>query len=108
MQETGRWQLGLGVMSTSILAFASARSFMDQDDRHAELCELAAVQLELVKRESLTEADAAAAAGKAGPVVAFCDRIQDIMSAEHRAWAHPRHFDSETAPGPNRGVVSAS
>ncbi len=108
LEETGRWQLGLGVMSMSILAFASARSFMDQDDRHAVLCELAAEQLEDIKRAGLAAADAAAASGDAPPVVAFCARVQGVMSAEHLAWAHPRHFDDETALNPGRGVLPAS
>jgi hypothetical protein len=30
------------------------------------------------------------------------------MSAEHLAWAHPRHFDQETATTPGRGVVPVS
>jgi hypothetical protein len=106
LEETGRWQLGLGVMSTSILAFASARSFMDQDDRHAVLCELADEHLEEVKRLELAKTEAAAAAGDATPVVAFCERVQGIMSAEHLAWAHPRHFDGETAPAPGTAPAS--
>jgi len=108
VEETGRWQLGLGVISTSILAFASARSFMDQDDRQAVLYELAAEELEDLKREGMARADAAASSGDAGPVTAFCERVQRVMSAEHLAWAHPRHFDRETATTPGRGVVPAS
>jgi hypothetical protein len=108
LEEPGRWQLGLGVMSTSILAFASARSFMDQDDRHAVLCELAAERLEGVKRAGLALADAAAGGGDADAVLAFCQRVQGIMSAEHLAWAYPRHFDDDTAVTPGRGVVPAS
>ena len=38
--KSGRWQLGLGTMASSLLAFASARSFMDQDDRNASCYEL--------------------------------------------------------------------
>jgi hypothetical protein len=70
------------------------------------LCELAAEQLEAVKGQAMAGADAAAAAGNAGPVVAFTERVQGIMSAEHLAWAHPRHFDDESSIG--RGAVPAS
>ena len=93
LEHSGHWQLGLGVMATSILAFASACSFMDQDDRHAVLCELAAERLEEIEREGMAEADAAAASGDADAVVAFCRSVQAIMSAEHLAWTYPRHFD---------------
>lgn len=105
-EHSGRWQLGLGVMATSVLAFASARSFMDQDDRHAVLCELAAERLQDTKPEGLAEADAAAASGDADTVVAFCQRVQSIMSAEHLAWAYPRHFDDATA-APGKAIEPA-
>jgi hypothetical protein len=107
LEHSGRWQLGLGVMATSVLAFASARSFMDQDDRHAVLCELAAERLQDIGRQEMAEAEAAAASGDADTVVAFCQRVQSIMSAEHLAWAYPRHFDDETTAG-GRGIVPRS
>jgi SMODS and SLOG-associating 2TM effector domain 3 len=105
-EDPGRWQLGLGVMATSILAFANARPFIDQDDRLAVLCELAAERLEEIEREGMAEADAAAASGDADAVVAFCRGVQGIMSAEHLAWAYPRPFDDvRTASG--RGMAPA-
>ena len=106
-EHSGRWQLGLGVMATSILAFANARSFLDQDERHAVLCELAAERLQDIERAEMAEAEAAAASGEADAVVAFCQKVQGIMSAEHLAWAYPRHFDDETAT-PGGGIVPRS
>lgn len=107
LEHSGRWQLGLGVMATSILAFASARSFLDQDDRHAVLCELAAERLEEIRREGTAKADAAAASGDADAVVAFCRSAQGIMSAEHLAWAYPRHFD-DVGSASGRDVAPAA
>jgi hypothetical protein len=94
-------------MATSILAFANARSFMDQDDRHAVLCELAAERLDDLKREGMADAEAAAASGDAERVLAFTRSVQAIMSAEHLAWTYPRHFDDLTT-APHLAGTSAS
>jgi hypothetical protein len=90
LHEPGRWQLGLGAIASSILAFASARSFMDQDDRNASCYALAAVELERIKRNDLAKAEAAAAAGNVADVLAFAERVQTILDAEHLAWAFSR------------------
>jgi hypothetical protein len=88
--NSGRWQLGLGAMASSILAFASARSFMDQDDRNASCYELAAKELERLGGDDLPRAEAAAREGRAGEVLAFCERVQAVLSAEHLAWIFSR------------------
>ncbi len=88
--EAGRWQLGLGAMASSILAFASARSFMDQDDRNASCYELAAKELERLGANDLPRAEAAAREGRAGEVTAFCESVQTVLSAEHLAWIFSR------------------
>ncbi len=96
--ESGRWQLGLGAMATAILAFAGARSFMDQDDRQGVLCEIARKRLEDIKRQGLPSAEAAAASGNTAAVMKFCGDVQAIMSAEHLAWTYPSPVDQATVP----------
>jgi hypothetical protein len=98
LAESGRWQLGLGAMATAILAFASARSFMDQDDRQAVLCEMARKRLEEIKRQGLAAAETAAASGDAATVMKFCGDVQSIMSAEHLAWMYPSPLDEASVP----------
>jgi hypothetical protein len=92
--ESGRWQLGLGTMASSLLAFASARSFMDQDDRNASCYELAAAELDRLLASDWEKAAAAAGEGKAGDVIAFCERVQSVLSAEHLAWIFARPRDA--------------
>ena len=90
LSDTGRWQLGIGAIASSILAFASARSFMDQDDRNAACYALAAVELERIKRNDLPKAEAAAVGGNVADVLAFTEKVQAILDAEHLAWAFAR------------------
>lgn len=92
--QSGRWQIGLGTMASSLLAFASARSFMDQDDRNAACYELAAAELDRLSGDGLQGATAAARDGRADEVLAFCERIQAVLSAEHLAWIFARPRDA--------------
>lgn len=91
--QPARWQLGLGAIASSILAFASARSFMDQDDRNASCYALAAAELQRIRTTDLPRAEAAAAAGNAADVMAFCEKVQAILDAEHLAWVYTRPPD---------------
>jgi hypothetical protein len=98
--ESGRWQLGLGTMASSLLAFASARSFMDQDDRNASCYELAAAELDRLVEEDWEGAEAAAREGRAGEVIGFCERVQSVLSAEHLAWIFARPRDGVVVAPP--------
>jgi hypothetical protein len=90
LERPGTWQLGIGAIASNVLAFASARSFMDQDDRNASCYALAAQQLEALERDELPKAQAAAVAGRFQDVVTFCEKVQSVLSAEHSAWAFSR------------------
>jgi len=85
-----RWQLGLGTVASSVLAFASSRSLMDQDERHATCYRVAAAQIEKVVETDLANAEAAAAIGDEATVRAFCNRLQGILDAENLAWIYAR------------------
>jgi uncharacterized membrane protein len=102
LERPGRWQLGLGAIASSILAFASARSYMDQDDRNATCYELAARELEALERDGLPKAEAAANAGRDDDVRAFCSKVQAVLFAEHNAWLYarpPENVPYRQAPG---------
>jgi hypothetical protein len=88
--ESGRWQLGLGVIGSSVLAFASARTFMDQDERNASCYASVREKLESMERDELPAAEQAARGGKAADVMAFCEKVQTILDAEHLAWSFAR------------------
>ena len=90
LEQSERWQLGLGAMASSILAFASARSFMDLDDRNASFYAMAAAELHRVRSADLADAEAAAASGNVAEVMAFCEKVQTILDAEHLAWVFAR------------------
>ncbi|MFZ1102980.1 MAG: DUF4231 domain-containing protein [Hyphomicrobiaceae bacterium] len=86
LEQTERWQLGLGAMATSILAFATMRSFIDVDDRNASLYPMTYTALQTVRNAELEDAEAAAASGNVGAVMAFCESVQTILDKEHLAW----------------------
>jgi len=96
LEQPERWQLGLGAMASSILAFASARSFMDLDDRNASFYAMAAAELQRVRAAELADAEAAAASGNAAQVLAFCEKVQTILDAEHLAWMFARPAEEPT------------
>jgi hypothetical protein len=93
LERPGAWQLGVGAIASNVLAFASARSFMDQDDRNASCYALAAQELEALERDELPKAKAAAVAGRFQDVQAFCEKVQSVLSAEHSAWTYSRPAD---------------
>ena len=101
LERPGSWQLGLGAMASSILAFASARSYMDQDERNAECYKHAANQLDKLEAHDLPVAEVGAIAGKADEVRAFCEQVQAILSAEHNAW---KFMPRPTVPTAKRDV----
>jgi Protein of unknown function (DUF4231) len=93
LEQSGRWQLGIGVMASGILAFASAQSFMDQDDRYASYYEQTAAELDRLRSTDLLKATAAAHDGRVVEVQSFCENAQRILDAEHFAWIFARPRD---------------
>ena len=88
IDEPGRWQLGFGVMATGILAFTTARVFMDRSSENVERYRRAVQEVETLKRVELPKAEAEAAAGNASYVLAFCESVQSVLSSEHQAWLY--------------------
>jgi hypothetical protein len=94
LEQPGRWQLGLGAMATSILAFARMRSFMDLDDRNASFYPIAAAELRRICSTDLAAAETAATRGSLVEVLAFCEAVQTAVDAEHLAWMVTRAPDN--------------
>jgi hypothetical protein len=86
LEHPERYQLGLSAMATSILAFATMRSFIDVDDRNASVYPLTAAALQGVRAAGLENAEAAAAGGDPAKVMDFYDSVQSILDKEHLAW----------------------
>lgn len=100
--EHERWQLGLGAIASSVLAFASARTFMDQNDRNASCYALAAAELERMRATDLPKAEVAAESENVTDVMSFCEKVQKILDAEHLAWLFARPpIDVNVVPKPN-------
>jgi hypothetical protein len=84
--DSSRWQLGLGAIASSLLAFASARSLMDQDERNASSYKATTSLLRRIRADDLPGAEAAAEAGHVADVTRFCEKVQAVLSAEHLTW----------------------
>jgi hypothetical protein len=95
--DAHRWQLGLGTIASSVLAFASARSLMDQDERNSTCYRVAVDQLDKLIAASLASAQQAAAQGDETAVSVFTDRVQGILDAENLAWMYARPPDDPRA-----------
>jgi hypothetical protein len=99
VNEPGRWQLGFGVMATGILAFTTARAFMDRSSENAERYRRTASELDALRRVDLPRAEAAAAAGNVTGVLEFCDSVQSVLSTEHQAWLYGGGADGSAPTG---------
>jgi len=84
--DASRWQLGMGTMASSLLAHASARSQMDQDDRNAALYARTAQNVRDFLAQSRPSAHAAAAAGDQAPLQSFFSQARGLLEVEHVAW----------------------
>lgn len=102
--EPSRWQLGLGALASAMLAFASAWTLINQDDRNALRYTTTLAQLDALRAELLESARAAANADRRSEVLAFTDRVQAILDGEHAAWVASRlPKDPHAGPGPTLG-----
>jgi hypothetical protein len=97
--EPHRIQLGLGVFASSLLSFVSTNSLINQHERNAWQYSVIARSLEHILTSDLPAATEAAAGGDRNRVLAFCDKIQDILSVENRTWKLSRLTGGSTPAG---------
>jgi len=100
-EEPVRWQLGLGTLASGLLAYASARTLIHQDERNAALYRHTGDRLrELVDAQGKAAADAAAR-GDDIAVIDYAHAAQAILDADHTAWQfhRPPRDPVGSAPG---------
>lgn len=98
--EPARWQLGLGTLASSLVAYAGARTLINQDERNAALYAQTLRALNRLILERDAAATAAAAAGDGGTVVDFARAAQAILDADYTAWQLHRPPDNPTSTLP--------
>jgi hypothetical protein len=103
LAEPARWQIGLNSIASSLLAYASARATVTQDERNAALYALTGRRLDDLRTTERREAVAAAAsAGDGAAVTAYAEAAQAILDADHQAWLLNRPPVNPTAGPPPR------
>lgn len=100
-----RWQLGLNTMASALLAFASARSMIHQDDRNAALYRGTLAELDRVRAEQRETAAAAALRADETGVARYAREVQTVLDADHRAWRLARAAVDPNAPPPPQWKV---
>ena len=85
-EKTVQWQLGLNAMASSLLAYASAHSLINQDERHSGLYRHSGESLDALRASEDKEVEAAAMAGDGARVAAYARAAQNILEVDHRAW----------------------
>ncbi len=101
-EEPVRWQLGLNTFASSLLAYASARMLMNQDERNAALYAHSGRRLDELKAAEGEEVALAARAGDGDRVLRYARAVQSILDADHQAWQHHRPLaDPTNGPPPS-------
>lgn len=81
-----RWQVVAGTVSSSVLAYAAARSLLDQNERNLSLYTAVVHKLDTLIETGRARAEQAAAEGRIADVAAFLDEARTIMQSEHAIW----------------------
>ncbi|MGD9828163.1 MAG: hypothetical protein AB7E70_02990 [Hyphomicrobiaceae bacterium] len=85
-KETDQILLAVGVVSSALLGYSSARSWMNLDERNASRYASSFGQLELLSHTRLDAARDFAVAADADGVGRFVAEIQSLISSEHQQW----------------------
>ena len=95
----GRWQLSLATMASSLLAHASARSLMDQDERNVALYRRTTQKVNALLAAQTSAVAAAVAQGDTRTLHDFFSEIRQTLEEEHVAWFDMRPpVDPKIAP----------
>lgn len=93
LPDANRWQLGITTMASGILAHATARSLMEEDERKAELYTVTAQKLRRLVERDLGKVQAAAARGDEAALKTYFKDARTIMEQEHAVWSFIRPAD---------------
>lgn len=86
VEEPIRWQLGLNTFASGLLAFASAHAMIHQNERNAVLFRRSAEQLAALRASEGKATADAARRGDGGQVLAYAQKAQAILEADHIVW----------------------
>ncbi len=84
--QANRLALGLGTVASGLYGLGVARSLMDLDERNASRFLTTAGNLDYLTDTGLSQARAAAQAGRSDDVQSFMQRVHQQISSEHREW----------------------
>jgi hypothetical protein len=100
-EEPVRWQLALGTLASALLAYASARTLIQQDERNAALYRHTRQRLDGLIATRGAAVQAAAETGDGQAVMEYAEAAQAILEADHTAWQfhRPPRDPVNSAPG---------
>lgn len=101
LDDPTRWQLGLNTAGSALIAYASARAMVTQDERNAALYSVTRQRLKALRTSECRRAvQEAADRGNSVTVLAYAEAAQSILDADHQAWMLNRPPPDPTAPPP--------
>ncbi len=98
LPDASRWQLGITTMASGILAHATSRGFMEEDERKAALYKVTFQKLQQLVERSLPQVQAACAKGDETSLRQFFSEARLIMEQEHAVWTLMRPTDAAALP----------
>lgn len=93
LPDVNRWQLGITTIASGILAHATARTLMDEDERKAVLYAVTADKLRGLITRNLPTLRSAIASGDDAPLGKFFVNARSILDQEHAVWSFMRLTD---------------
>lgn len=93
LPDANRWQLGIATIASGILAHATARALMNEDERKAELYTVTARKLRGLVDRQLSNVRAAAETGDEQLLEKFFSDARGILEQEHAVWSFIRTLD---------------
>lgn len=95
LADANRWQLGITTIASGLLAYTTARTLMDEDERKAALYTVTAAKLNGLLQRELPAVQAATAEGDEDAVGRLYLAARQILEQEHAVWSYIRERDNE-------------
>jgi hypothetical protein len=93
LPDANRWQLGIATIASGVLAHATARTLMDEDERRAALYAITASKLRKLMDRDLSKVRAAIAVGDDMALQKFFSDARGILEHEHAVWSFVQPSD---------------
>ncbi len=95
LPDANRWQLGIATMASGVLAHATARTLMEEDERKAALYAVTAKKLRRLIDRDLSKVQTATANGDETALRRLFVDARTILEQEHAVWSFIRASDDE-------------